>query len=86
MLDGDDLRRRPLSERKATLRKVLRRTKDGIPYAEHVDGDGAKMFAAACKLGLKGIVSKKIDEPYRSVPFDQGQEPAAATRIINGAF
>ena len=29
MLDGDDLRRRPLSQRKAILRKVLRRTKGG---------------------------------------------------------
>jgi ATP-dependent DNA ligase len=24
------------------------------------------MFAAACKLGLEGIVFKKLDAPYRS--------------------
>jgi bifunctional non-homologous end joining protein LigD len=48
MLDGDDLRRRPLSERKAALRKVLRRTKGGIQYVEHTEGDGAKMFEAVC--------------------------------------
>jgi ATP-dependent DNA ligase len=32
----------------------------------HVEGDGAKMFEAICKLGLEGIVSKKLDAPYRS--------------------
>jgi hypothetical protein len=32
MLDGDDLRRKPLNERKAILRKVLRPTKDSIQY------------------------------------------------------
>ena len=26
------------------------------------------MFAAACNLGLEGIVSKKLDAPYRSGP------------------
>jgi bifunctional non-homologous end joining protein LigD len=61
MLDGDDLRRRPLSERKAALRKLLRRMKGGIQYVEHVECDGAEMFAAICKLGLEGIVSKKPD-------------------------
>jgi bifunctional non-homologous end joining protein LigD len=26
------------------------------------------MFAAVCQLGLEGIVSKKLDAPYRSGP------------------
>jgi hypothetical protein len=39
MFDGDDLRRKPFAERKAALRKVLRR----IQYIEHVEGDGAEM-------------------------------------------
>jgi hypothetical protein len=26
------------------------------------------MFEAICKLGLEGIVSKKVDAPYRSGP------------------
>ena len=58
MVDGDDLRRKPLSERKAALRKVLRRARGGIQYAEHAEGHGAEMFAAVCDLGLEGIVSK----------------------------
>ena len=49
MLNDEDLRRKPLAERKAMLRKVLRRTRNGIQYVEHTEGDGAKMFKAVCK-------------------------------------
>ena len=91
MLDGDDLRRRPLSERKAALRKILRRTKGGIQYVEHSEGDGAEMFEAVCKLGLEGIVSKKVDAPYRSGPSKswlktKNPKAAAATRVADGTF
>jgi bifunctional non-homologous end joining protein LigD len=68
MLNDDDLRRKPLVERKAMIRKVLRRTKGAIQYVEHTEGNGADMFAAACKLGLEGIVSKRLTAPYRSEP------------------
>ena len=27
---------------------------DGIRFSEHLDGDGAIIFAHACKLGLEG--------------------------------
>jgi bifunctional non-homologous end joining protein LigD len=90
MLDGDDIRHKPLADRKEALRKLLRRTKGGIQYVEHVEGDGTKMFAAACKLGLE-IVSKKIDGPYRSGLSKswlkiKNQKATAATRIIDGTF
>jgi bifunctional non-homologous end joining protein LigD len=35
---------------------------------EHTEGDGKQMFQAICKLGLEGIVSKKLNAPYRSGP------------------
>jgi bifunctional non-homologous end joining protein LigD len=66
MCDGDDLRRKPYSERKALLLKVLRSSRSGIQYVEHTEGDGVEMFKAVCKLGLEGIVSKKLDAPYKS--------------------
>jgi ATP-dependent DNA ligase len=56
----------------------MRRTQGGIQYVEHSEGDGAEVFAAICKLGLEGIVSKKINTPYRSAPFQvlaQDQKP-----------
>jgi bifunctional non-homologous end joining protein LigD len=91
MLDGNDLRRKPLAERKATLRKVLRRTKGDIQYVEHAESHGDKMFAAVCYLALEGIVSKRIDAPYRSGPSKswikvKNPKAPAATRIIEGSF
>ena len=91
MLDGDDLRRRPLVERKALLHSLLRRSKGGIQYVEHAEGDGTEMFAAVCKLGLEGIVSKKLDAPYRSGPSKtwikvKNPKSSAATRVLEGGF
>ncbi|MFZ0259882.1 MAG: DNA ligase [Pseudolabrys sp.] len=91
MLNGDDLRRKPFSERKAMLRKVLRRTRHGIQYVEHTEGDGGEMFKAVCKLGLEGIVSKKLNAPYRSGPSRnwikvKNPKAQAATRAIDGTF
>jgi bifunctional non-homologous end joining protein LigD len=90
-LDGDDLRKKPLSERKAALRKVLKRTRRGIQYVEHTEGDGGEMFQAVCKLALEGIVSKKLNAPYRSGPSKswikvKNPKAPAATRAIDGTF
>ena len=76
MLNGEDLRRRRYVERKAALRKLSGHHR-GIQYVEHAEGHGDKMFAAVCHVGLEGIVSKKLDAPYRSGPSktsDQSQE------------
>jgi len=67
-LDGEDWRPRPLEERKAMLASLLAKAPAGIQYSEHLDGDGATIFAHACKLGLEGIVSKHREHPYRSGP------------------
>jgi bifunctional non-homologous end joining protein LigD len=89
--DGDDLRGKPYSERKALLLKVLRRSRSGIQYVEHTVGDGAKVFKAVCKLGLEGIVSKKLDAPYTSGPSKawlkiKNPKAPAATRAADGMF
>jgi ATP-dependent DNA ligase len=67
-LDGEDWRPQPLQERKAMLAKLLAKPSPGIQYSEHLEGDGAAIFAHACKLGLEGIVSKHREHPYRSGP------------------
>jgi bifunctional non-homologous end joining protein LigD len=76
-LDGEDLKPRPLLERKVVLQRLLKnaphnRTRSGpqklntlIQFVEHSDEDGPLLFRHACKLGLEGIVSKRIDAPYR---------------------
>jgi bifunctional non-homologous end joining protein LigD len=40
----------------------------GIAVNEHTDDDGAVVFGHACKMGLEGIVSKRLTAPYRSGP------------------
>jgi hypothetical protein len=59
MLNGDDFRRRPFAERKATVHKALHSTRRGTQRVEHTEGDDREMFQAICKLGLEGIVSKE---------------------------
>ena len=65
-LDGWDLTRVPLVERKTLLERLLEDAPPTIRYGEHVTEDGAKFFAAACKLGLEGIVAKRAADPYRA--------------------
>jgi bifunctional non-homologous end joining protein LigD len=91
MLNGDDMRRKSFIERKAALGKLLFRSRDGIQYVEHAEGHGDKMFAAVCHLGLEGIVSKKLNAPYKSGPSKawlkiKNPKAPAATRAIDGTF
>ena len=90
-LNGDDLRKHPLVERKTALSKLLIRSKGGIQYVEHADGHGERMFAAVCRLGLEGIVSKRSSAAYRSGPTRtwikvKNPDAPAATRAQDGTF
>src|SRR5206468_4244406 len=66
-LDGYDLSRLPLSERKERLRELLARAPSPLlQYSDHIDGDGAAFLRESCQLGLEGIISKRGDRPYVS--------------------
>jgi bifunctional non-homologous end joining protein LigD len=67
-LDGEDLRALPLSDRKKRLARLLGKRRIGIVLSEHTNEDGALIFQQACKLGLEGVVSKRLSAPYRSGP------------------
>src|SRR4051812_23169492 len=57
-LNGKDLTRQPLLERKAALQTLVGRTDKGIiRYSAHLEGSGADVFAKACALGAEGIIS-----------------------------
>ena len=91
MFDGEDLQRKPFAERKGALRKALQRTRRGIQYVAHTEGDGCELFEAVCKLGLEGIVSKKLNAPCRSGPSRtwvkvKNPNAPAATRATDGTF
>ncbi len=72
-INGEDYRAKPLLERKQRLSKLLSK-KTGIRFVEHLDGDGPTIFEHACKLGLEGIVSKRVDLPYESGPSKHWQK------------
>ena len=67
---GEDLRRLPLRERKARLKKLLEARPNGktrsIRYVEHFESGGDAILKSACQLSLEGIVSKKLGAAYRS--------------------
>jgi bifunctional non-homologous end joining protein LigD len=64
----EDLRSLPLQERKARLAKLLkgRGVSRRLHYVAHLESSGQAVYASACQMGLEGIVSKKLDAPYRS--------------------
>jgi bifunctional non-homologous end joining protein LigD len=65
-LEGEDLRRTPIEQRKRKLGKLVRGPHPGIVLNEVFEGDGDVLFEHACKLGCEGIVSKRLGSPYRS--------------------
>jgi len=66
-LDGKDLRRRPIEERKDLLAKLLHDSDSdlGIVLNKHYEEDGETVFREACRLGCEGIVSKRLGSTYR---------------------
>jgi bifunctional non-homologous end joining protein LigD len=66
-LGGRDLRRLPLSDRRQALERLIGRPKSGaILFSDEFEGDGADFFKLAGAHELEGIVSKRVDLPYRS--------------------
>jgi bifunctional non-homologous end joining protein LigD len=65
-LDGEDLRKRPLDERKSKLARLLRGVGAPLGYSDHLKGSGEEVFSHACRIKLEGIVSKRRDAPYVS--------------------
>src|SRR5207248_4216450 len=65
-LDGKDLTRLKLTERKDKLQNLLKKSKPGssLRFSDHFSENGADMLAKACGLGLEGIICKRSDAPY----------------------
>jgi bifunctional non-homologous end joining protein LigD len=64
-VNGTDIRRLPIEERKRLLSELLR-PHDGVAFNEQFNGDGATIYKHACALGCEGIVSKRLGSPYRA--------------------
>jgi len=64
-LEGYDLRKLTLLQRKEILKKVLPRSYR-ILYSDHIVEKGSKLYKAAKKENLEGIIGKVADSKYSS--------------------
>jgi bifunctional non-homologous end joining protein LigD len=69
----EDLRALPLAQRKSRLEQFLagQTPSSRIRYVAHLQSNAEAVLASACKIGLEGIVSKKLDAPYSSGRSDR---------------
>jgi bifunctional non-homologous end joining protein LigD len=65
-LNGKDLRTLPLLERKALLKRLIRRKRSRLLYLDHVETDGVLLFEQIVKMDLEGMVAKRKDSPYKA--------------------
>jgi bifunctional non-homologous end joining protein LigD len=75
--DGLDLREAPLHERKAQLKALIEgagKLSPRIRYVEHFETNGEAVLQSACRMSLEGIVSKRLEAPYRSGRTDDWQK------------
>ena len=67
---GEDLRPLPLRERKSRLKAVTdllsKQSAERIRYVDHFTTAGQAVLDSACRMGLEGIISKRLDAAYRS--------------------
>jgi bifunctional non-homologous end joining protein LigD len=66
ILDGEDLRKLPLMERKRKLRQLLGKAAAPLSYGDHITGNSDKVLSEACRLGVEGLVSKDRKSPHVS--------------------
>jgi bifunctional non-homologous end joining protein LigD len=61
---GDDLRYRPLCDRKLRLRAIMPTRGERLLYSDNVQGDSEGLFRLVCENDLEGIVAKHRRDPY----------------------
>ena len=77
-LNGYDLRKLPLVERKALLKELI--TGTDVQFSQSFEVDGREMYQHACKVGLEGVVSKVRDSRYHSGRSHDWLKKACAQR------
>jgi len=88
-LDGKDLREVPLIERKRALHALMAHAPESqkLRYSGHIEASGAAVYRQACAMKLEGVVSKRVDLPYRSGRVGDWVKSKCATRqefVIGG--
>jgi ATP-dependent DNA ligase len=78
-LDGEELARLPLLERKGRLEALLSGAPSVIRFSSHVVGNSAEVSELGSKLGVEGMVSKQVDRPYMPATAASGSRPSFST-------
>lgn len=65
-LDGRDLRQLRLGDRQAALRQLLSGADDAHIRLSNTFTEGVEsLLDSACRMGLEGLIGKRVDRPYR---------------------
>jgi hypothetical protein len=57
-----------------------------IVFSEHTDQEGATVFRHACKLGLEGIVSKRLPQGPLALALAPASQPSQQDAPEAGVF
>jgi bifunctional non-homologous end joining protein LigD len=63
-MDGEDLRRRPLAERRQRLSNLLPQDTGPLYKVLAMEEHGRALYGAVRKMDLPGIVAKRLSDPY----------------------
>ena len=63
-LNGNDLRSRPISERKSELEKLLKKAPENVRFSASLEGDVHTLLQSAREVGLEGLIGKRKDSKY----------------------
>lgn len=81
VIDGKNLMGRPLSARKAALKRLLAARPASVLYVSGIDADGEGLYEQAVALRLEGIVAKRLRSHYvpgeRSADWIKIKRPGA---------
>ena len=67
-VDNVDIRGQSLVNRKKLLEELLRHSQGSkrLRFVPHFKASGEAILSAACKADLEGVISKRLDAPYKS--------------------
>jgi bifunctional non-homologous end joining protein LigD len=63
-VNGYNLMKFPLIDRKAVLRALMPADSGWLHYTDHIESEGVAFFDAVCRHGLEGIVAKQKTSDY----------------------
>ncbi|GAB3310830.1 DNA ligase D [Luteimonas notoginsengisoli] len=70
-VDGVDITRAPLVERKGLLGRILESAPPHLSFSSHIAGDGMEAYRLASDQQFEGIISKRGDRPHHPGRSDE---------------